>query len=126
MPASLTGCSVLVIEDEPLVAIEIRQELQEAGAKVETARTLACAAPIVNSGTPSAVIVDFGLSDGNAVEICATLKARRIPFIVHRLRTLPRYRRRGCRHPQPAPPGALAAALCGALPSCGEAREVTA
>ena len=40
MSNSLTGCLVLVVEDEPLVALDIAQSFKAAGAQVVTSRTL--------------------------------------------------------------------------------------
>ena len=119
--ASLTGRCILLIEDEPLIAFAIQQELQDEGAKVQTARTLASAAQLLREEL-SAAIVDFAWSDGNAGEICAILETRGIPFIVHSGYT-------PCRDvhgaaaviAKPAQPGVLAAALRGALLACAAA-----
>jgi CheY-like chemotaxis protein len=81
--ASLTGRSILVIEDEPLIAIAIQRELQDEGAKVQTARTLASASHALQGEDLSAAIVDVALADGDTSEICAVLNSRHIPFIVH-------------------------------------------
>ena len=40
MEASFIGCLVLIAEDEPLIALEIKQGFEEEGAKVIMARTL--------------------------------------------------------------------------------------
>jgi DNA-binding response OmpR family regulator len=122
--ASLTGRSILLIEDEPLIAFAIQQELQAEGAQVQTARTLAIASQALQSKELSAVIVDLALADGDADAICALLKKRRIPFIVHSGYT-------PCRNvggaaaviPKPAQPGALATALREALPACPASQE---
>ena len=81
--ASLTGRSILLIEDEPLIALDIQQALEREGAQVQTARSLASASQFVQGDTLSAAIVDFALSDGDAADICAILKRRGIPFILH-------------------------------------------
>src|SRR5262245_40231720 len=115
--ASLTGRSILLLKDEPLIALAVQQELQYEGAKVQTARTLACASRVLQSEDLSAAIIDFGLSDGDASEICAVLDRRRIPFIVHSGYTpCPEFRGAAAVIPKPAPSGALVTALCDALP----------
>ena len=81
--ASLTGRSILLIEDEPLIALDIQQALEREGAQVQTARSLASASRFVQHDNLSAAIVDLVLSDGDAGEICEILKMRRIPFILH-------------------------------------------
>lgn len=40
MKGSLTGRSILVVEDEPLIAMAISQALEESGAEVTTTNTL--------------------------------------------------------------------------------------
>ena len=40
MAASLQGCIVLVVEDEPLIALDIAQSFKNAGAEVVISRTL--------------------------------------------------------------------------------------
>jgi DNA-binding NtrC family response regulator len=122
--ASLTGRSILLIEDEPLIAIAIQQELQDEGAKVQTVRTLADASRFLRTEDLSAAIIDFGLADGEATGICAVLNTRRIPFIVHTGYA-------ACRDfdgaaaviPKPAPSGALVTALREALPAGAVSQE---
>jgi hypothetical protein len=40
MKGSLTGRSILVVEDEPLIAMAVSQALEESGAEVTTTNTL--------------------------------------------------------------------------------------
>jgi len=108
--ASLAGRSILVIEDEPLIALSIKQELDSAGATVITAPSLAVATPLVNHDNLSAAIVDFGLTDGDASPLCATFRARGIPFIVHSGYECEEYAPTVV-IPKPALPGALVDAL---------------
>src|SRR5262245_8661362 len=110
--ARLTGRSILVVEDQPLIAWGIQEELASAGASVEIARSVSVALPLVARGNVSAAVVDFGLGDDDAGALCARLKTGGIPFIVHS------GYQHGCETygaaaviPKPALPGALAEAL---------------
>jgi DNA-binding response OmpR family regulator len=81
--ASLSGCTVLIVEDEPLIALDIVRAFERAGAEVVTARTLADASRFAEGDGLSAAVLDFGLGDGDANALCAHLAQRDIPFILH-------------------------------------------
>ena len=78
---ALAGRRVLVVEDEPLVALDISFELEDAGAEVvAVARTLSDALD-----TASRVRCDLALLDGNlngepVDRVAALLESRGIPF----------------------------------------------
>ena len=84
MAASLQGCVVLVVEDEPPIALDIAQSFKHAGAKVVISRTLEDA--IVKAELPNltAAVIDHALHDGlTTSDVCAKLKERNVPFIVY-------------------------------------------
>jgi DNA-binding response OmpR family regulator len=81
--ASLAGCSILVCEDEPLIALSIADAFTGAGARVVTARSFASALIAVENEVPSAVILNHTLSDGESSQFCKRLKQRNIPYVVH-------------------------------------------
>jgi DNA-binding NtrC family response regulator len=83
MDTSLTGHTVLILEDEPIVALDIVTAFEQAGATVVAARTLAKACSIVEQGGLSAAVLDFGLSDGDAEQLCHRLTERKVPFVLH-------------------------------------------
>jgi DNA-binding response OmpR family regulator len=80
---SLAGRSILVVEDEPLIAMDIVTAFQNAGAIVLAARSLAEATRLVEQDGLSAAVLDFGLGDCDAGPLCVRLEERRIPFILH-------------------------------------------
>jgi DNA-binding response OmpR family regulator len=80
---SLAGRSILVVEDEPLIALDIGQAFENSDAIIFRARSLSDAARLVESKALSAAVVDFGLGGHNADALCARLKERNIPFVVH-------------------------------------------
>jgi DNA-binding response OmpR family regulator len=84
MSASLAGCLVLVVEDEPLIALDIANSFQQVGAKVITARTLEAAMTHAETADLTAAVIDHALHDGiTTSDVCAKLTERKIPFIVY-------------------------------------------
>ena len=83
MTGPLVGRLVLVVEDEPLVALDVADCLQAAGAQVRMARTLTEALREAASSNLSAAVLDHGLHDGDTSEVCELLKERDIPFVVY-------------------------------------------
>ena len=79
----LSGLSILVVEDEPLVALDIAQGLQAAGAAVLTAHTLVDGIRLASYPDLSAAVVDFGFKDGDGSTLCQRLKERGVPFLLH-------------------------------------------
>ena len=70
------GQSILVLEDEPLIALDICEALKGAGASVFVANCLRDALALADHPDLSAAILDFGLSDGDAGPVCSGSKAR--------------------------------------------------
>jgi DNA-binding response OmpR family regulator len=81
---TLAGCLLLIVEDEPLVALDIADVFKTTGAKVIIARTLQDAMHQAETGNLTAAVIDHALHDGSTTsEVCAKLKERDIPFIVY-------------------------------------------
>jgi DNA-binding response OmpR family regulator len=81
-PPALTGCRVLVVEDDYYLASDIQDVLEEAGAEV--------AGPFPDCGgalqeltgrRPDCALVDVNLGHGPGFEIASLLRERRIPFL---------------------------------------------
>ena len=83
MERPLAGRVILIIEDEPLIALNISDAFQDEGAKAITARTLAAALVAIEDPAISAAIVDHALGDGDSSELCGRLKERNIPFVMY-------------------------------------------
>ena len=79
----LRGHSVLIVEDEPLIELDIVDCFRKAGASVLTAHRLADGLRMAGLSELSAAVVDFGLSDGDGSALCERLKERGIPFVLH-------------------------------------------
>ena len=83
MPSKLAGRSVLIVEDEPIIAMEITQAFQDAGAAVTTTNTLKHALVLVEHDGLAAAILDHALDDGDSTRLCQRLKERGIPFVIY-------------------------------------------
>jgi DNA-binding response OmpR family regulator len=83
MDGILTGCSILIVEDEPIIAMEIGDAFERAGARVLRTNTLRQALLLVEKHNLSAAVLDHGLSDGDSSRLCQHLKELNIPFVLH-------------------------------------------
>ena len=83
MKGSLTGRSILIVEDEPLIVMDISQAFEDAGAELTTTNTLRHALLLVEHDGLSAAILDHSLGDGNSSLLYARLKERGIPFLIY-------------------------------------------
>src|SRR5438552_3510338 len=79
----LTGRSILVVEDEPLISLEMTAIFESAGAKVHVARTLADAVRLLGHGDLSAAVLDFGLGSEHVSALCGCLRERSVPFMFY-------------------------------------------
>jgi len=80
---SLVGRSILIVEDEPLIALDIVAAFAKVGALAFNARTLTEALQMVEQVGLSAAVLDFGLGDNDAEPVCRRLTEREIPFVLH-------------------------------------------
>jgi CheY-like chemotaxis protein len=78
---ALRGRSILVVEDELLIAMDIVQALESAGANATMTTTVRHALILVEHDGLSAAIMDHALSDGDSTELCARLQERGIPYV---------------------------------------------
>ena len=83
MGLTLHGQSILVVEDEPLIALDITEVLESAGAAVTTTNTLKHAMILVERDGLSVAILDHALGEDDSSALCARLKERGIPFMIY-------------------------------------------
>jgi DNA-binding NtrC family response regulator len=115
---SLCGRTILVVEDEPLVALDVAETIKGAGASVLLTHTLKDGLRLAEQADVSAAVVDFGLIDGEASELCQRLNGRGVPYSGYG--HVDEACRGGLVLPKPATPGALIYALSKALTRGGE------
>ena len=75
--------TALLLEDEPLIAMELEYTLREAGFDVSVVGTCVEATEWLDVCGPNIVIVDIMLRDGSSHAVVERLVADNIPFIVH-------------------------------------------
>jgi CheY-like chemotaxis protein len=78
---ALRGRSILVVEDEMLIGMDIRTALEKAGAHVTATTTVRHALILIEHDGLAAAIMDHALRDGDSTELCARLAARGIPYV---------------------------------------------
>ena len=78
---SLAGRAILVVEDEALIALDIAQALEAAGAAVTTTNTLKHALILVEHDGLCGAILDHALGDGDSSLLCSRLTERKFRFL---------------------------------------------
>ena len=75
---------VLILEDEALIGLNLRDDLQDAGYRVEGPFTT-CAAALswLETATPDTAILDAALKDGPCRAIAQELTRREVPFLIY-------------------------------------------
>ncbi|MEZ2224049.1 response regulator [Rhizobium sp. RCC_161_2] len=80
----ISGTSVLLLEDQPLIALDIEDVLQDAGyANVTTISSCEEAEEWLEAHNPDLVILDIKLRDGDCTNIVDKMRRSRIRFLVH-------------------------------------------
>jgi DNA-binding response OmpR family regulator len=74
---------VLVVEDEPLVALDLTEALKDAGAHVVTAHKIADAIAAVDRVKIEAAVVDIRLGGEDCAPLCHHLARRDIRFLFY-------------------------------------------
>jgi DNA-binding response OmpR family regulator len=77
------GKTILVVEDEFIIGMMLRQELERAGATaIGPLSSVADAMKDIESRSVDLVILDAKLAGGSGADLVACLKERRIPYVV--------------------------------------------
>jgi DNA-binding response OmpR family regulator len=80
---ALSGRSILVVEDEPLIALDIVESLKAAGAQIVTANLLSHALRLAALPDLSAAVLDYRIGTIDSSPICELLKQRGVPFLIY-------------------------------------------
>jgi DNA-binding response OmpR family regulator len=83
MDRPFSGRSILIAEDEPLIALDITLAFEEQGARVIVARTLKDALLGIEVPGLSAAILDHALGDTDSSTVCHRMKELGIPFVLY-------------------------------------------
>ena len=79
----LNDHTILLVEDEPFIQMDIQECLEAAGARVVPACTVQEALELLESQPITASILDFKLQGGTADDLCHQLSERKIPFVIY-------------------------------------------
>jgi DNA-binding NtrC family response regulator len=82
-PKTLWGKSILIVEDEPLIALGVHSALKSAGASVVSASSVREATRFIGYAEISAAVVDVRLGSEDASAVCHALARRNIPFVFY-------------------------------------------
>jgi DNA-binding response OmpR family regulator len=91
----LEGCLILVVEDEPLIAMDIELAFDECGAQIALANTVEDAMILVEQKDFAIGILDHGLTDGESTGVYERMRDRGIPFIIYTGHDIPDDKRGG-------------------------------
>lgn len=79
----LNGHVVLVVEDEALVGLDVRDLLGDYGATVLLARNVKDALPLADRPELAAAVLDINLGGEDCWAICRRLSERGVPFMFY-------------------------------------------
>jgi CheY-like chemotaxis protein len=81
---ALAGRRILIVEDEPLIALEVHSAFNAAGASIMSAADSREALRMISLPDLSAAVVDINLGRGDDCSaVCKRLSDRRIPFVFY-------------------------------------------
>ena len=83
MHSTLAHERLLVAEDEPIIALELQQVLENQGATVFSASSVPQALRLTETSALSAAVIDVRLRNENAGPVCNALNQRQVPFIFY-------------------------------------------
>ena len=81
--STLSGRSILIAEDEPLIAMDIAEAFKDAGATTVVTSTVHQALVLVEHDDLSAAVLDHALHDGDSSPLCQRLNERKLPFLIY-------------------------------------------
>ncbi len=81
--ADLTGQTILLVEEQAIVALDLESALKDAGAKVVIARNAAEALASIGQVAFTSAVLDLRPSSDDHRTIARALKKRGVPFIFH-------------------------------------------
>ena len=79
----MCGSSILVVEDEPLIKLELTELFESAGAQVIAVSTCQQGLIAIGQHQLSAALLDYVLWEGNIAPLCRRLAEQRVPFMFY-------------------------------------------
>jgi DNA-binding response OmpR family regulator len=109
--SGLSGLSILVVEDQPLIALQMEALFQHAGAKVRCASGVREGMRLADQEPLSAAVLDYGLGNEDVSVLCRHLVGRRVPFMFYSGYPQPNEHPEAIFVPKPATNAALLTAM---------------
>jgi CheY-like chemotaxis protein len=78
---SLRGLRILLVEDDPLISLDLETSLAEFGAIVTAASNVAAAFEALVIAMPDFAVLDFELGAETSESIAEVVQARNVPFL---------------------------------------------
>jgi response regulator NasT len=79
----LQGHTILVLEDEPLVRLDIVNMIRSSGAQVHAAGSVGEALALIRRHKISAAVLDIKIDELDCLPVYERLMERRIPIVLH-------------------------------------------
>ena len=79
----LRGCAILIVEDEPLIALDLHAALHAAGAGIIAATSAQEALRLISRNEISAAVIDVRLGTQDSLKVCQALFHHRVPFLFY-------------------------------------------
>ena len=81
--SSLAGRTILVVEDEVLIALDLMKSIEEAGARAIVVNTAKVGLTFVELSAIASAVIDYQLGDNDRTNLCDRLTAASIPFVIY-------------------------------------------
>lgn len=75
--------TILLLEDEALIALDLQYALEAAGHSVKTFSTNTAASAWLGHNRPCAAVIDLKLRDGDSTALASSLAASKIPIVIY-------------------------------------------
>jgi DNA-binding response OmpR family regulator len=78
---TLRGLRILLVEDDPLICLDLETSLTDLGAVVTSASSVASAFAALSTAMPDVAVLDFELGAESSESIAEVVRARKVPFL---------------------------------------------
>lgn len=83
MAGLFSGRTVLIVDDEPLIAWDLSVAFETAGAAVLSTTSLKTALILADGNDLAAAVIDYVMGDEKSDELCTRLTSRNVPFAIY-------------------------------------------
>lgn len=83
MSGVFAGRTVLIVDDEPLITLDLSVAFESAGAKVLSTTSLKTALIWAGSTHLVAAVIDYVMGDQKSDELCHLLSDQHVPFVIY-------------------------------------------